>query len=104
MFVVVGAQHAGHGAKNFFARNAVFWLGQKQRWAHVVAGRGALHPLAAPHVFSAFCACDLDVAQVLVQLARVHHGAHLDTALQRVSDLEGGQPLAQPGHEGIVHA
>jgi hypothetical protein len=86
--VVVGLEHAGHGAEDLFAGNAVLRLRQEQRWAHVVPGRGALQQLAAPHMLSALGPGDVEVALVVRKLIAVHHGTHFGAALQRVAHLE----------------
>ena len=64
----------------------------------------ALEHFAAGDQLRAFLLADADVVEVLLELRLVDDRADVGAGLERIVDLELGQPLGQRGDESVVDA
>ena len=105
LVVVLDADDVGDRPEDLLARDAhlVGRLGEQRR-LQVEAGRLAVEQLAAPGELGALVLGDLDVLQVLVELALVDDRADMRAGLERVVDDEALQALGQRLDEAVVDA
>ena len=64
----------------------------------------AFEPLAAEHERCAFLATDVEIREILIELALIHDGTEVGTRRERVVDLERLHLVGERGDETIVNA
>src|SRR5207237_3732632 len=87
--VILDANHRRDRPEDLFARDAhiVASLG-KERRREIVTVVLPLEPLAAEHERRAFLTADVEIREILIELALIHDRTNVGARRERVVDLE----------------